>query len=121
MAAKWRERAGRRRAQQEERVAVFAAAIRELFPGCPPGEGDRIARYSCKTRTGRVGCVASRQGYLSEAVELAVVAHLRHRFSSYERLLGEGQTREQAREACRVEVSRLLKLWEKPRGPGQMT
>lgn len=120
MAAKWRERAGRR-AQQEERVAMFAAAIRELFPGCPPGEEDRIARYSCKTHTGRVGHVASLQGYLAEAAELAVVAHLRHRFSPYERLLGQGLTREQAREASQAEVSRLLKAWEKPRDPGQMT
>ena len=78
-------------------MAAFAAAVRELFPGCPPGEEERVARYACRRGSSRVGQVAVINGYFGEAVELAVVAHLRHRFSRYEEHLGRGCSRDEAR------------------------
>lgn len=92
-------------------MAAFAAAVRDRFPGCPPGEEVRVARYACRRGTGRVGSVAVESGYLDEAVELAVVAHLRHRFTGYEGALGRGATREQARDQARGAVSALLRAW----------
>lgn len=92
-------------------MAAFAAAVRERFPGCPPGEEERVARFACRRGTGRVGLVAASSGYLDEAVELSVVAHLRHRFSDYEALLARGYTREEAREETRITVSQALRAW----------
>lgn len=92
-------------------MAAFAAAVRDRFPGCPPGEEVRVARYACRRGTGRVGCVAVESGYLDEAVELAVVAHLRHRFTAYEGALRQGATREQARDQARDALSALLRAW----------
>lgn len=100
-------------------MAAFAAAVRERFPGCPPGEELRVARYACKRGTSRVGHMALSNGHAEGAVDLAVVAHLRHRFSDYERHLGQGRTREQARALVEAEVSKMLHLWETPIKPGQ--
>ena len=108
-----RQRRGglRRREEEDRRHLEFAGAVRARFPGCPPGEELEIARYSLCKGTGRVGRVAVSEGYLDEAVELAVVSHIRHRFTCYERLLARGVKREEARELIREELSAVLRGW----------
>ncbi|MFO0630692.1 MAG: DUF2293 domain-containing protein [Polyangiales bacterium] len=89
----------------------FAERVRARFPGAPPGEAARIARYACARATERVGALVGVDGYLDHAVELAVVAHLRHRFTRYERLLRDGHDREDARALVQAEVIALLRRW----------
>jgi len=96
-------------------VAQFAARVRARFPGAPRGEAGRIARYACSHATERVGVLAGADGYLDHAVELAVVAHLRHRFTPYERLLREGFDRDTARDRVTPEVLRRMAQWGAPR------
>ena len=92
-------------------VERFAWRVRERFPAAPPGEAQRIARYACARGTERVGVLAGPDGYLDHAVELAVVAHIRHRFTRYERLLGAGVDRDSAREAVQPEVLARMGRW----------
>ena len=99
----------------ESRLFAFACAVRERFPGCPLGEEIHVARYACRARTSRVGAVSAWAGYQDEAVELSVVAHLRHRFTDYEKLLSAGYGRDEARELVREAVSRLLREWRRER------
>ncbi|APR77046.1 Hypothetical protein A7982_02393 [Minicystis rosea] len=106
-------RRARRRAQHHDFVAVFATLVRARFPGCPDGEERRIATYACARRTTRVGAMSVERGYLDEAVDLAVVSHIRHRFTSYEAWLERGLEREEARERVRDEVSAVLKAWSR--------
>lgn len=93
----------------------FADEVRRRFPGCPPGEEFRLARYACAGGE-RVGHVAAELGYLDSAVELAVVAHLRHRFTAYEALLRAGVARETARDRVAPRVTELLRCWSRPAG-----
>jgi hypothetical protein len=106
-------RRARRRDGHRAFVAAFAALVRERFPGCPDGEEARIAAYACARGTSRVGAMSAERGYLDEAVELAVVSHIRHRFTRYEACLAEGLDREEARDRVRDEVSAVLAAWSK--------
>lgn len=92
-------------------VAAFARRVRERFPGTPLGEEVRIARFACSRYTERVGALAGPDGYLDHAVELAVIAHLRHCHTRYEALLAAGADRDEAREAVRDELLGLLARW----------
>lgn len=77
----------------------------------PTGEELRIARFACRRSTERVGALVGADGYLDHAVELAVIAHIRHRFTRYESLLDDGVDRDEARERVKPEVLRLLARW----------
>lgn len=90
---------------------VFAREARSRFPALPDGEEVRIARYACARYTERVGMLSGGDGYLAEAVDLAVVAHARHRFTRYEALLGAGFARAEARERVRDELAAVLGRW----------
>jgi hypothetical protein len=91
-------------------VARFAAEVRARFRALPHGEEIRIARYACRRDTERVGAL-SQGGYLAEAVDLAVIAHARHRFTRYESLLDAGYDRDEARAQVQPDVSALLRSW----------
>ena len=56
----------------------FARRIGELFPGCPCDDQDLIAEHACRKYSGRVGRSAAAKELDSEAVQLAVRAHVRH-------------------------------------------
>lgn len=93
-------------------VARFAAEVRARFKALPRGEEIRIARYACRRYTDRVGALSlDGGGYLAEAVDLAVVAHARHRFTRYESLLDAGYDRDEARMRVQPDVSALLRTW----------
>lgn len=86
-----RARAAARRAELDEQyVAAFARRIRELFPGCPAGREAEIAAHACRKYTGRVGRSAAAKALDANAVELAVIAHIRHTETRYDDLLLEG-------------------------------
>jgi hypothetical protein len=112
------------RARQRDRAAVARAAgdvaftervtgeLQKLFPGCPPAELGEIARWTCQKHSGRVGRSAAAKQLDAQALRLAVVAHIRHNHTSYDRLLMQYGDRQQARAAVRGEIDRVLAKWE---------
>jgi hypothetical protein len=108
--------AERRENLDREYVARFAQRIREHFPGCPPGAEQLIAEHACLKYSNRVGRSAAAKRFDDDAVRAAVVAHIRHTVTAYDRLLAEGVERQEAREAVRSEVQRALVAWTRDAG-----
>ena len=54
-----------------------------------------------------------------EAVRLAVVAHVRHVHTNYDRLLGQTGDRQLAREEVREQVDTVLSEWQQPARSGK--
>lgn len=109
-----REREAQRRAGLDaEFVARFAARIRDLYPGCPPDRPAQIAPHACRKYSGSVGRSAAAKWLDDEAVQLAVVAHVRHGETRYDELLARGVERREARDHVREDVDRVLARWRK--------
>ena len=107
-----RLREQQRRAEHDiEFQAAFAEAIAQLFPGCPPGRAEAIARHAGARRSGRVGRSAAGRARDPEAVTLAVVASVRHVDTPYDQLLMSGVSRAEARQQVSDEVRRVLDSW----------
>jgi hypothetical protein len=112
-----RERRKEREAVRREEfdrqyVEEFAQRVRELFPACPAGRETAIARHACQKYSGRVGRSASAKSLDENAVRLAVIAHIRHRETDYDRLLARGYDRQEARATIERDVSQVLRGWE---------
>jgi hypothetical protein len=111
--ARRRERAAARRAELDrEYVGRFADRVRDLYPGCPPGREVAIAEHACLKYSGRVGRSAAAKSFDEEAIRLAVMAHVRHRETSYDALLASGHDRRDARARVEDVVARVLDQWE---------
>jgi hypothetical protein len=108
------DREAERRAELDAAfVARFAAHIRQLYPGCPPDRPEQIASHACRKYSGRVGRSAAAKRLDEEAVQLAIVAHVRHDETHYDELLARGVERRDARDRVREEVDRVLSRWRK--------
>jgi hypothetical protein len=93
-----RERAAERREQLDERyVSEFAERLGDSFPGCPASERRAIADHACRKYSGRIGRSAAANRFDPDAIELAVRAHVRHRYTRYDELLAHGVDRGDAR------------------------
>jgi len=104
--------AAERRAELDQGyLALFAARVRTLYPGCPAGREQIIAEHACRKYSGRVGRSAAAKELDEKAVELAVVAHIRHRESDYDQLLLDGCERRLARVQVREQIERILGKW----------
>jgi len=113
--AQRRERDEARRADADAPLAQrMAAAIRELYPSCPPGRAEAIAAHAAARGSGRVGRTAAAKELDPEALRLAVVASVRHADTGYDRLLMAGVAREEARRQVRAEVDAVLERWAAP-------
>ena len=107
-----KEREAARRAELDRHyVEAFAARVRELFRGCPPGREIAIAEHACLKYSGRVGRSAAAKSLEEDAVRLAVVAHVRHAETDYEALLATGWDRRDARARVEAAVARVLDGW----------
>jgi hypothetical protein len=107
-----RQRAALKRGEGDHSlVAGFAAAIRSAYPGCPAAEARQIADHACRRSSGRIGRTAAARDLDPDAVRLAVVAHVRHTHTSYDRLLGQLWDRREAREEIREELADVLRQW----------
>lgn len=120
-----RRRAYRERKEEEYRDH-FAAEIRDRFPFAPVGIEDRIAERACEVGSRRVG----RSSTVSDPVNAAVVACIRHECTDYDAMLSAAReeanlefdryerriAREQAREITRARVAgqvrRVLAQWQ---------
>jgi hypothetical protein len=110
-----REREAERRAEYDQGlVAHMAQKICALFPGCPAKEARSIAEHTARRGSGRVGRTAAGQSLEEEALNLAVVAHIRHRHTRYDQLLMGGHDRSDARASIREDVDRVLERWRNP-------
>jgi hypothetical protein len=108
-----REReAARREAWDRQYAAQFAARVRELFPQCPPRREGDIAEHACLKYSGRVGRSASGKALDDRAVWLAVVAHVRHQETDYDKLLARGHDRSEARAVVQTAVACVLEKWQ---------
>ncbi len=115
--ARRRERDQARRADEDVRLAAtLAAAIRALFPGCPVGRAEEIARYAAMRGSGRIGRSAAARGLDPDAVSLAVAASVRHVDTDYDRLLMSGVDRQTARRRVRERVEDMLSGWRATTG-----
>ena len=114
--ARKRERAAIRRAElDEEYVASFAKRVRELYPKCPPGREIEIAEHACLKHSNRIGRSAAAKRFDEAAMRVAIIAHIRHRETDYDELLGMGHDRWLARSQVEASVHELLARW---RGDG---
>jgi len=120
--ARRREQAARQREVEDQTsLAAFTAAIRSAFPGCPAEEAEQIAGHACQKASGRIGRSAAGKALDPEAVRLAVVAHLRHAHTEYDRLLGQLLDRGLARQHVRERVATIVRQWERATGARQTT
>jgi len=103
-----RERLGR---LDEEFVKKFAAAVRSQFPAMPRGRERQIAEHACEKSSGRVGRTAAAKEFDQDVIALAVVAHIRHRETNYDRLLYQLGDRHEARRAVQNAVKNILEIW----------
>lgn len=110
--ARRREREAIRRSELDrDYVQSFAHRVRELFPGCPPGRETVIAEHACLKYSDRIGRSSAAKRLEDRAVTLAVVAHIRHHETPYDRLLAAGHERWEARDEVQYAVDRLVAMW----------
>jgi hypothetical protein len=111
-----RERAGERREKlDEDYVREFAERLGDACPGCPGPERVAIAEHACRKYSGRIGRTAAATRFDPEAIELAVRAHVRHRYTRYDELLAQGVYRGDARASASVRdaVDEVVERWRK--------
>ena len=112
--ARARERAATYRERVDAKyVTAFADRLRAHYPGCPPEEADAIAHHACQKHSGRVGRSTSAKQFTPTAIERAVRAHIRHRHTNYDDLLGQGCARADAREAVTSAVASVEGRWQR--------
>jgi hypothetical protein len=100
--ARRRDRNAARRAGEDlELQARMAAEIRKLFPACPPERAEAIATRAAQRGSGRVGRTAAGRALGRDALELAVLASVRHQDTGYDELLMSGLDRTLARDHVR--------------------
>jgi hypothetical protein len=117
--ARRREREAARRAERDlDLQARMASEITRLFPGCPPDRARRIAGHAAARGSGRVGRTAAGRALDPRAIELAVVASIRHEDTRYDDLLMSGLDRDTARLEVVDAVTQALDTW---RSPGERT
>ena len=110
--ARRRDRDAARRAGADlEFQARIAVEIGKLFPGCPPERAEEIARHAAERGSGRVGRTAAGRALGREALELAVLASVRHQDTEYDQLLMSGVDRATARDRVRDQVNAVLDQW----------
>src|SRR5437762_2551051 len=109
-------RAERERSRREDLdhqyIQAFAKRVRELFPRSPKGREQQIAEHACRRYSGRVGRSAAAKSLDEEAVRLAVLAHIRHRETDYDELLGKGWPRHESRSHVRARVDQISDSWK---------
>jgi hypothetical protein len=115
----------RRRLRQQEQAAEhdqeyvrrFAAEVAHQFPRCPRLRAAKIAEHACLKYSGRVGRSAKAKALDSEAIRLAVSAHVRHTETQYDELLSRGDDRHEARLLVQDRVNDILARWSRSAKP----
>jgi hypothetical protein len=111
-AARREREALHRMEEDKELVALMAAKIRDMFPGCPLSEAHAIAQHTAARGSGRVGRSAAGRALDESALQLAVVAHIRHAHTNYDELLMQGVDRVSARQSIQEPLEDVLRAWQ---------
>jgi hypothetical protein len=90
----------------------MAQSIRRFYPNCPAEEAENIARHTAERGSGRVGRSAAGRDLEEQALELAVTAWIRHRWTDYDMLLSSGRERLDARELVCHKVRETADRWK---------
>ena len=93
-------------------VKRFAERVRQFYPTCPSETAISIAEHACTKYSGRVGRSAAAKALDEYAVRLAVVAHVRHVKTQYDKLLMNGWERVEARLRVEEAVQLVLAKWQ---------
>jgi hypothetical protein len=111
-----KEREAERRADLDDKyIQQFAHKIRELFPRMETGREQGIAEHACLKYSGRIGRSGAAKSLDDNAVLLAVRAHIRHRETNYDELLGSGWERSDARSVVAERIDEVLRSWQAER------
>jgi hypothetical protein len=102
-----------RQAEDREFVQAVLQAIQQQFPACPPDEAQAIAEHTAERGSGRVGRSAAGRALDPRALELAVIAHIRHTHTNYDQLLMRGAERLDARALVRERIDQVLGNWSR--------
>jgi hypothetical protein len=100
-----------REAEDVEFVDDLTQAIQARYPACPHDEVRRIATRTAARGSGRVGRSAAGRALEPEAIDLAVIAHVRHEHTNYDALLMQGTERLDARKLVRDQIDLVLERW----------
>lgn len=104
--------ASRRLATEKRDAAIIRAAAAELdqqFPFIPATDRDNALNHGFKKHSGRVGRTNGIP--LPRKVLFAVIAHIRHKHTEYDRLLKKGLDRDDARKAIHKKMQNILGKW----------
>jgi len=93
-------------------IKEFAVRLRELFPYCPLLLENEIAEHACKKYSGRVGRSANAKELNEKSIRLAVIAHIRHTETNYDKLLDSIVKKVDARKMVYPAVNAVLNYWE---------
>lgn len=111
-AARRVQAAAQRKVTDVQFVQSVTAAILQQFPGCPPAEARSIAEHTGQRGSGRVGRSAAGRSLEPRAIELAVIAHIRHAHTNYDQLLMTGTERLDARALVREKIDEIATSWK---------
>jgi hypothetical protein len=107
-----REGAARKRLIEDvEFVSELEQAILTRYPKCPATEARQIAEHTGRRNSGRVGRSQAGRALEPQALDFAVIAHIRHVHTNYDELLMSGADRSAARALVREQINLLLASW----------
>ena len=104
-------RAEEAQAVDRQYVERFAEEVRRRYPGCPAGRERAIAEHACRKYSDRIGRTAAAKSLDSAAIDLAVLAHIRHAETEYDLLLARGTDRHEARSRVAGLVDAIVGRW----------
>ena len=111
--ARQRERAAVKRVvADQEYLNLVSLELKRLFPGCPPKEAEEIVAHACEKYSGRVGRSAAAKELDPQALKLAVIAHIRHVHTKYDKLLNDTGDRRGARSIIQKDIDAVLRKWQ---------
>lgn len=102
----------RRRQEDRELIDEMTQAILASYPHCPADEARRLAEHTAQRGSGRVGRSAAGRALDERALDLAVVAWIRHQHTNYDTLLMQGTPRLNAREMIREQIQACVRKWK---------
>ena len=71
-----------------------------------------LAEHACLKYSGRIGRTATAKSLDENAIRLAVIAHIRHSETAYDKLLAMGLDRWEARSRVEEKVNEILSRWK---------
>ena len=101
------QKAIRKATQQTNETEAFAAEIRTGFPAMPEEDVLACAHHATEIGSGRVG----RSSQAKNSPLRAVIAHIRHQYTPYDKLLEDGLPRDEARANILEMVRARANLW----------